>query len=816
MGLASALSTALTGLTAAETTIDVVGNNLANSNTVGFKSSQAAFASQFLQTMSLGSSPTADSGGTNPRQTGLGTMVAEITPNFNQGTIEVSSNPLDMAIQGDGFYIVQGKGGETLYTRNGIFKLNSQNELTTITGNRVMGYGINDDFEVQRTQIVPLEIRLGGAEVAQATQNVYLEGTLTSAGTVADTAEIIQSAILGDSRFSRPDVTGTSAIVATPPDTALTVTTGATTGGAMAVGSYWYKVVFSNADSGDPPAFLASESMASAAFAGTVGAGEDTINLTVVPIDAASNYHSRIIYRTVVGAVATDPYLYAGTIDNNVATVFSDTTIDGGLGAAMNTDSIIGNYRYYVTFENVSGESRPSPAIDAPLLSSNGRIQLLDLPVQGAGDGWTSRNIYRNTAANPQTFYKVATISDATTVSVNYTDNMPDTIAATKDVLDFNGPQISNSTPLINIIKLDDNKNYENMFEAGTLAFTGKKGGRNLSAKEFTIDALSTTSQLIQFMEEAMGIQVPPGPDADHVIPNDGPTSNPPGGSINSNGRIVFVGNNGVDNAIDIFIGSLQLTTATETQSRNLAFSSAQTAVGSSAVTDFLAYDSLGMSVDIRLTAVMESQSNSETVYRWFADSPDNQPVAGSNIAVGTGLIYFDGTGNYSRSTSTSMSIYRRDVPSESPLEVTLNFSELSGLGGSTESNLAVSRQDGSAPGTLTSFIVGEDGTIRGVFSNGITRDLGQLRLARFTNPAGLEQRGQNLFAAGVNSGLAIQGDPNSQGIGSIVTGATELSNTDIGSNLIDLILASTMYRGNTRVITTSQEMLEELLSLRR
>jgi len=116
----------------------------------------------------------------------------------------------------------------------------------------------------------------------------------------------------------------------------------------------------------------------------------------------------------------------------------------------------------------------------------------------------------------------------------------------------------------------------------------------------------------------------------------------------------------------------------------------------------------------------------------------------------------------------------------------------------------------------LTSFIVGEDGTIRGVFSNGITRDLGQIRLARFGNPAGLEQKGENLYSTGVNSGLAVMGNPGEQGIGSIIAGATELSNTDIGSNLIDLILASTMYRGNTRVITTSQEMLDELLALQR
>ena len=103
MGLASTLSTALTGLTAAETTLDVVGNNVANANTVGFKESEAIFATQFVLTQSLGSGPTASTGGTNPRQLGLGTKVAAISPNFTQGTVEISSSPSDLAIQGDGF-----------------------------------------------------------------------------------------------------------------------------------------------------------------------------------------------------------------------------------------------------------------------------------------------------------------------------------------------------------------------------------------------------------------------------------------------------------------------------------------------------------------------------------------------------------------------------------------------------------------------------------------------------------------------------------------------------------------------------------------
>ena len=118
MGLASALSTALTGMSGAEKQIDVLGNNLANSQTVGFKSSEVVFANQFLQTLSLGSSPTTGNGGTNPRQTGLGVQVAAINPNFTQGTIEISSSPSDLAIQGDGFFQVAGGQGEKLYTRN--------------------------------------------------------------------------------------------------------------------------------------------------------------------------------------------------------------------------------------------------------------------------------------------------------------------------------------------------------------------------------------------------------------------------------------------------------------------------------------------------------------------------------------------------------------------------------------------------------------------------------------------------------------------------------------------------------------------------
>ena len=191
MSLASAMSTALTGLNASETQIDVIGNNLANSNTVGFKASDVLFATQFLQTQSVGSAPTATSGGTNPQQQGLGVEVAEITPNFSQGTISTANSPTDLAIQGDGFFIVQGDNGEQNYTRNGTFTTNAKNQLVTGTGNRVMGYGVNNQLPDRYVATPAAEIPLGTAMVAKATTEATLQGALTPSGTIANTAAII-------------------------------------------------------------------------------------------------------------------------------------------------------------------------------------------------------------------------------------------------------------------------------------------------------------------------------------------------------------------------------------------------------------------------------------------------------------------------------------------------------------------------------------------------------------------------------------------------------------------------------------------------
>jgi len=813
MGLASAMSTALTGLSAAETTIDVVGNNLANSNTVGFKASEAAFATQFLQTQSLGSSPTDGNGGTNPRQVGLGTLVGEIAPDFTQGTIEISSSPTDMAVQGDGFFIVQGTQGERLFTRNGIFKLNAESELTTITGNRVLGFGVDQDFQIQTTDLVPIEIPLGAAAVAKPTENVFLEGTLSPTGDLADQAQVIQSGVLSSSEWSYP-AAGPTVQLAQQPGTAGVNTTIGGGGGMTPNSTYHYKFVFADGAQG---AANATEGIASDPITVNLGAGENEVTLDTFPDPAPSTYSHVRVYRTVAGAAPTDTYHYVdewtGAFPGGS---INDVTADGGLGPVLDESSALtGSYEYYVTFhDSATGrESRPSP-ITSPQIVNNGRIHLQDIPADASGD-YDETRIYRNTATDNSTFYRVTTLN--TVAGGTYTDSVADSTIEGNPEIDLDGPKIASSTLLLDITQRDGSTYLPVFDSVGTLQFVGRKGDRSLAMKEFEVTATTTVLDFYEFMEDAMGIQEVPGPDPGNPIPPSGGTyGGNPGGSVTSSGQIRMTGNNGEANAIDIGLSGLTLVKADgSTSNINMPFTSIQDAEGESAVADFIAYDTLGIPLSVRITTVLESRNSNETTYRWFADSPDNDPDTGSEIAVGTGLIKFDGEGNFTTATEETVSILRRNVSSASPLEFSLDFDQISGLA-TENSTLAVSRQDGSAPGVLTSFIVGEDGRIAGVFSNGITRDLAQLRLARFGNPSGLEQKGENMFATGVNSGLPVEGNPNEQGIGSIIAGAQELSNTDIGGNLIDLILASTMYRGNTRVITTSQEMFDELLALRR
>ncbi len=805
MGLQSALSTALTGLNAAEAIIDVAGNNVANSQTVGFKESGVNFATQFLQTQSIGSAPGAGSGGTNPRQIGLGVKVAEISPDFTQGTIEISSNPLDVAIQGDGFLIVQGGQGEQLYTRNGQLKTNKDNEVISINGNRVLGYNAVNGTLLQDLQ--PLVIPIGGSVVNKVTETAFFSGTL-SPGAAVGVSSIIESDILSRGDVVVPSNFPSGSFNATP---AIDTSGSAGSGdGAVTIpaGTYSYRVTFIDSDG--------NETAGSTAFAvDTTADGGGDITLTGLPTADGTNYTGRNVYRTTVGGTGTYYRVNAAPL-NATDTSYIDTVLDGALTVpanALNTSAleVTGVYSYYVTYFNQADniETRPT-SLEGPISinSPNQRIRITDIPQPSAADitaGFTQVRIYRTLSNDSSTHYRLATIPEGQTTFMDSIDNG----IAANVVVDLDGPKIVANTRLIDVVQRSGS-DYTNLFSgSGTLTFQANKGGSGLPPKTFAIsDGTSTPATTVldymRFLQESLGINtsVPDAP-ATQVL----------------NGRITIEANKGLQNAIQIGPSSFRFVpdATNQSETKNLGFDQTQAAVGEGSSSEFVVYDSLGVPLTVQLTSVIEEKNASTTVWRWFATSGDNEPLSGSSTVVGTGLITFDDNGDYQSDSGDNVTVVieRNATASQSPLTFDLDFAQTNGKEQQT-SRLNFTTQDGFAPGVLTDFSITETGEIRGVYSNGIGQTLGQIVMARFTNNSGLQQVGNNMFSIGVNSGAPQYGTPGDAGIGSLTAGAVELSNTDIGQNLIELILASTQYRGGARVITAVQELLDELLALRR
>lgn len=275
-------------------------------------------------------------------------------------------------------------------------------------------------------------------------------------------------------------------------------------------------------------------------------------------------------------------------------------------------------------------------------------------------------------------------------------------------------------------------------------------------------------------------------------------------------GQIQIFGNYGSFNDIGLSVGDFTVNgTAIP-----ISFAKNEVADGESALTDFVVFDSLGQQVKVKMTAVLESRDSVSTTFRWYMESFDDSD---RDIAVGNGLLVFDSKGIVTSGGNAAFSIDRDNTAAVSPMQLTALLSGVSGISSaSSGSTLSLASQDGSDPGTLTGFVIDETGVINGVFDNGIIRTLGQITLSRFSNPQGLLEAGSGTFREGVSSGSPFLTTPGNFGAGTIRAGSIELSNTDIGRNLVELIIASTNYRGNARVISSIQQLVDELLVLGR
>jgi len=350
------------------------------------------------------------------------------------------------------------------------------------------------------------------------------------------------------------------------------------------------------------------------------------------------------------------------------------------------------------------------------------------------------------------------------------------------------------------------------LFAAGsTLTLAGSRGGRNLPELTFDINASTTVLELRQFFNQGMALDTTATPPAGTALI--GALAGDPVGSA----RLQITGHMGEDNALSL--AGTGFSNSASTPGLTFGEDAASNPSGESVSTSFVAYDSLGTPLTVNVTAVLESKSNTGNTWRFYATSGQDTdataafvPPATEGSRLGTGTMTFDSEGKLTASTATSIRIDRDSTGAGTPVNMTLDFSSMTSLT-SSQSSLTATGVDGSSIGTLSAFSVGTNGIITGMFDNGLTRTLGQVAMATFNNPHGLQDMGGNMFMTGGNSGEPIINSPLQLGAGAIRSGALELSNVDLSEEFINLIIASTGFSASSRVISTSDQLITELLN---
>jgi flagellar hook protein FlgE len=180
------LFSGISGLRAHQQMMDVTGNNIANVNSVGYKSSQTVFQDTLSQMMKAAGAPQDEQGGTNPAQIGLGVRMAGINTNFGQGSAQMTGRPTDLMISGDGFFVLESVG-EQLFTRAGAFNFDADGKLVNLNGAAVQGWTAVNGAVNTNGQVGDIRLPVGTMIAPTPTQNVDTAGNLPAQSLTGDT-----------------------------------------------------------------------------------------------------------------------------------------------------------------------------------------------------------------------------------------------------------------------------------------------------------------------------------------------------------------------------------------------------------------------------------------------------------------------------------------------------------------------------------------------------------------------------------------------------------------------------------------------------
>ncbi len=816
----------VSGLQAHQIAMDVEGNNIANVNTYGYKYNRANFADILSQTPRVATAPQGQLGGQNAMQIGLGTTINSTTRIFSQGTLTSTDKQTDLALQGNGFFVVSPDGGTTrYYTRNGDFVRDKAGNFVNNSGYIVQGWTRDEETgTIDSTgPIKNIVIKEGLTTPARATTEVKIKGNLDSGNTIGQRSTPIYSldSVAGGRDYNNDGILDPNE-------------------------------VHNENDVNNDQFYTNSRKEQSLTERGVdLGVTFDELGNGLALRDGQGIWVSYANAKTEKFTIGSGSPNNVGSLTNGTAkklnitlngvNITGDVTNISDVAAAINAQynktgvraEISEGNKLTLINRNNSGTTKETKNIHLTVNAGDELVAATTaMGVPPADAGLKNRDII--------TAYQYVYTSSQTTAVHEYNDAKERQVTTTEDLraamqkdarsyVDYNGDgQIRVNSAVPNAIKQATEAHNitpgtggaaiadttcQTAYNTAYAAATGtpdQKHAAGIAALKKLADDLNdgtkiTVNKLGQFQLENPSNEV-----ADHALymtttgltkPAQGTNNS----AVNENVRLTTI-----MKALD---GALSPGQALRASGKMMMSSHGSTAE---------IFDSLGSkhTVSIKWTKTgtttdggtewsMVIQVPEPAKINYTGEGPDN---------VITGTARFNANGSLASFHPATIT-FSANNGSQSGQNISLNFGLGTDFNGLTsfdkDSSTESISQDGYTGGTLNGIKIDETGTIIGSFSNGQSFGLAKVALATFTNNEGLQSEGGNVFSQTANSGEAVIGAAGTGDKGTIAASKLEASNVDLSRALTDLIVIQRGFQANSKTITTSDEMLNTLLQLK-
>lgn len=791
-----AMFSGVAGLKTHQTKMDVIGNNIANVNTYGYKSQRAVFSDIFYQTIKNASAGTANRGGQNPSSVGYGSTLAAVQTQMTQSSMQSTGFGLDVAITGEGFFQVMDPDGNIFYTKAGLLDYDANGYLTDINGNFVLGATSADG--TPGTQKIRLD-NIGSVEAKKPTKTEAINGieyTVTASnatkyGNVS--LSFASSEDLPAGQKAVATITNTGAITVklnayekfssmselnNIVNAAITEANG---GKQHAAGIFTIsanKNVFGsdavpggftgapNADAtklsvADPTKFFGGVLSVKAFTPGASASGVgSSTNFAVTPPTAPATAYT--ITATIGGIT------YSGTVEPTAATGTAVTLKDTAVPATTGTVTLNVEKSGSALVAALQAPVGTNPTVEIPLL---GGAKITAVSASFPASGSIAFSV-ANFNATHDSYELSATVGGKT-----YKATVP---AAGGTVT------LSTGTPADGTITMSM-PTAAKAAEALGVAVTGLDGANGLSTSLLNHSYKAIASKAA-VTEALTGAQIAGG----NFGILRGTIKGMDDGAFGGGMKFIETSSD-FTGAGTVQGGSDFTATYTDAAGATPAFWTVAMNVGGKTYSAEISESTLASSLLLKGPAgdyIQVSNPGFDAMNDQCRAQNGADPVANTTISAYT--------------SATTLTV----EPSTASKD--LGFSTTSfALAGGTEGGAVRLDQ-------LSSIAIGADGTVSVSHAEKGVVVAGKISLASFANPRGLSPEGSNYFSATANSGTPKLCDPGSDGTGALKSSALEMSNVDLSAEFAEMITTQRGFQANSRIITVSDTMLEELINLKR